>query len=103
MNTMVMSKNNSDQVIVECEIKECKNNPDREIMCGILTLGFMRIAVIANIPCEGERTAKIYFKPAGSGSRTRDNYQPNRVADKQDARSNVDDEYDFSPGTDPSL
>ena len=98
---MVMK--NDDQIVVNCEIKPCKNKNDREIMTGILQLGFLRIAVIANLPQEGETHAKIYFKPAGNGSRTRDNYQPNRVADKQDARNNADDEYDFIPGTDPIL
>jgi hypothetical protein len=100
---MVM-KNNSDQIVVDCEIKPCRNNDSREIMTGILQLGFLRIAVIANVPQEGEKFAKIYFKPAGNGSnKARDNYQPNRVADKQDARNDVDDEYEFIPGTDPIL
>ena len=69
-----------------------------------LRLGFVKLALIINVPQDEDESVKIYVKPAGNGSnKARDNYQPNRVADKQDARSNADDEYDFIPGTDPIL
>jgi len=97
-------KNNEDQIVLIGEIKKCRNNPDREIITTILTLGIVKLALIINVPQDEDETVKIYVKPAGNGSnKTRDNYQPNRVADKQDARSNADDEYDFIPGTDPIL
>ena len=88
---MVMSKD-SDQIVLIGEIKNCRNNSEREIITAILQLGIVKLAIIVNVPLDGEKSVKIYVKPAGS--RTRDNYQPNRVADKVESRS-VDDEVEY--------
>lgn len=84
-----------EQVIIEGIIKPCRNNSDREIITGTLQLGLFQIVLIVNVPQDGEERVKIYCKfkvapPKARGS-TRDEYQSNRVADKNEARGYEDE------------